>query len=211
MLWSSAEEAAAAAGSSPLPSPISLGNAGDLGRGSLEVPAPHRAPLARCATCIHIRIYLYVCVSICVCVRAWIHTSGETASRAWGAPALSGFCRRENRPGTGRPKPRGTRDEIFPGFFRFPLHFCIPLPLVAPAVSRGHLPRSPRPVVSVLPRPGPLPSSWGCPGSISRSSSLELFLPSVLTGCSRCLLGVYEEKIWQGLPSQQSPICSKRT
>lgn len=209
MLWSSAEEAAAAAGSSPLPSPISPGKAGDLGRSNLEVPAPHRALLALCATCIHIRIYLYVCVYICVCVRGYIQA--EKPQVEPGEHQLSlGVVGEKTGRGQAEQNPGGLGMR-FPRIFRFPLHFCITFPLVAVAVSRGHLPRSPRPVVSVFPRPGPLPSSWGCPGSISRSSSLELFLPSVLTGCSRCLLGVYKEKIWQGLPSQQSPICSKRT
>lgn len=76
---------------------------------------------------------------------------------------------------------------------------------------RGHFswapPAQPRPLLA-RPRPS---SSLACPGNTSRSPSLELFLPKVLTGCSRCPLGVYVEKIWQGLPSQQSPICSERT
>lgn len=59
-------------------------------------------------------------------------------------------------------------------------------------------------------RAAPASAGPACPGNTSRSPSLELFLPRVLTGCSRCPLGVYTEKIWQGLPSQQSPIRSKR-
>lgn len=96
----------------------------------------------------------------------------------------------------------------FPRICLFSLNFCIVLALVAVAISRGRLPRSPRPLLA---RPRSLSSSPACPGNTSRSPSLELFLPKVLTGCSRCPLGVYMEKTWQGLPSQQSPICSKRT
>lgn len=114
MLWSSAEEAVAAAGSSPLSSPISPGEAGELGRSN---PALHRALLAVCAACVQI----HMCVYVCVC--GYIH-EGKPQVEPWGAPALSG---RENRPGTGKTKPKGTRDGIFQDFplppkflYRFP-------------------------------------------------------------------------------------------
>lgn len=106
-----------------------------------------------------------------------------------------------------RTKPKRTRDGIsqnFPLLPKFLYH--------SRTRRRGHfswaVPQQPRPLLA---RPRPLSSSPACPGSTSRSRSLELFLPKVLTGCSRCPLGFYTEKIWQGLPSQQSPICSERT
>lgn len=68
-------------------------------------------------------------------MRAWTQTDRETASRAWGAPVLSGFCQGENRPGTEQ-KPGGLGME-FPRIFRFTLNFSISLPLVALVVLFG--------------------------------------------------------------------------
>lgn len=96
-----------------------------------------------------------------------------------------------------RTKPKRTRDGIsqnFPLLPKFLYHSRRGRFSWAPSAQ-------PRPLLA---RPLPLSSSPACPGNTSRSPSLELFLPKVLTGCSGCPLGVYMEKIWQGIPSQQS-------
>lgn len=205
MLWSSAEEAVAAAGSSPLSSPISPGKAGELGHSNPRCTEPCSLSVLRAYRCIS--VYIYVCVFVCV----WGTYMKGNRKQSLGEHQL--FLPEETGLGQTKQNPRGLWMG-FPRIFLFPLNFCIAFPLVAVAVSHGCLPRSPWPVRTLCPalsRPRPLLSSLDSPGSISRSSSLELFLPSVLTGCSRCPLGVYKEKIWQGLPSQQSPTCSKRT
>lgn len=104
----------------------SSGPARGRGRSRPQTPAaPRAAPSPARSLCL--RAYIYVSVGTDTGVRAWIRTGRETASRAWGAPALSGFCRRENRPGAVRTKTKGTRDGVSQDF-PLPLKFlcCSP-------------------------------------------------------------------------------------
>lgn len=137
MLWSSAEEAVAAAGRSPLSSPILPGKAGELGRSNPRCTEPCSLSVLRAYRCI--RVYIYVCVCVC---GGYIH-EGKPQAEPWGAPALSA---RGNRPGTDKTKPKGTLDGISQDFplppkflYRFPTRRRGRFSWVPPAQPMAHV------------------------------------------------------------------------